>query len=383
MQNLYRYLGWLISDKHAKVRIEALEALKLVYTYSIFVNKDISNLLHNFTARFGLRLVDMTHDVNEEVRILAVGLMTILQHSGMLEEHFDETPVFEKVTGALFDENGIVRRAAARFVIESLSNFDDIAGVEGPQKEHEGTPQIKQRAKNQIEDLVVLTLTQLKSEKMEGHDNDESNGEGEITLEQAKKLRGSIDYVVDAFAGIPSLHNWQCITELLKTCKSAKNGGAGKKTVLDDTGFVLLARLFRQSVQKLLRHKGEFSLPHFESFADEKGMPDDCFVARKMSKPEIEALQKSKDECNTHLAKVLPELLLLFRTDETISEDLLDTCQDMNLDVYIRRQKDFDGLVEEIRHHFLYSSSKNVCCAERFVCKSSTPRDLLQQSIFS
>ncbi len=343
------------------MRIAALEVLQLVYTNSLSVNKSISHLLDKFIACFGLRLVDMTIDVDVEVRILAVGLMAILHHDGMLERHFDINSVIDRVIGALFDVNGTVRRVAARFAIESLIDFEDIAGVKGPQKENEGTPQIKQRAKKQIVTLIVLTLTQLNNEKMADSDKDVNSGEEGITLEQAKQLRGSIDYVVDAFAGIPSLNNWQCITELLKTQKPTKKDGAGNKIVFNDAGFVLLARLFKQSVQKLLQHNGELCLPNFVSFAVERGMPYDCFLARKLNKPELESLQKSKGKSNMLLAKALPELLLLFRADETISEDLLDICQGMNLEVYSRRQKDHDGLLDEIRHRFMYSSSKNVC----------------------
>ena len=338
-------------DKHAQVRLDSLQALKLVYNYSTFINNKTSHLLNNFTARFGMRIVEMTSDENTQVRVTALEIMSILQHSGQLEDQFDdEEAVFTKLQEALFDDDGTVRRASARFVIEALSNFDDVTGEQGSDGPIDTTPQVKQRAKNQLQDLVTLALTQLK---------EVSNGE-DISLDEAKELRGSIDHIVDAFAGISSLQNWHCITELLKSCKSAKAGAAGKKIVLEDNGFVLLARLFQQSAKNLLTDTGLVKFPKFRGFAEGEGVQADSLVATKMKQTELDALTTSKDECSAHLAKVLPELLGLFRTDDTISEDLLDICQHMNLDVYLRRHKDFDSLLDQLRHHFLNHPSTKV-----------------------
>lgn len=102
-----RYVGWLLSDGAAPVRLEAVRALAEAYARA----EHIGSLTH-FTERFKPRLVEMARrDVELPVRVAVVQVLGAIDGHGLLDDEQRE-----ELCLLVFDGEAKVRRAVSGFV---------------------------------------------------------------------------------------------------------------------------------------------------------------------------------------------------------------------------------------------------------------------------
>ena len=76
-----RYVGWVLSDSHTLVRVEAVKALAGVYDQADYITS-----LSHFTERFKPRLLEMaTSDTELSVRVAVIQVLGSLDSRSLLE----------------------------------------------------------------------------------------------------------------------------------------------------------------------------------------------------------------------------------------------------------------------------------------------------------
>ena len=101
------YIGWVLSDSHTHVRLEAVRSLAGVYEKAEYVST-----LQNFTERFKPRLVEMaTSDIDLGVRVAVVQVLSSIDEHGLLDD--DQR---EEMCLLVYDEEPKVRRVVSGFV---------------------------------------------------------------------------------------------------------------------------------------------------------------------------------------------------------------------------------------------------------------------------
>lgn len=113
--NYLKYLGWLLSDKSASVRLEVVAILCELYENDAFTEK-----LELFNSRFLPRYMELCNDVDDAVVEESIHLLIAIdKHSLMSSDH--ELSVVEKL---VFDaERDAIRKAAAEFVCLQYDAF--------------------------------------------------------------------------------------------------------------------------------------------------------------------------------------------------------------------------------------------------------------------
>ncbi|KAF8856215.1 STAG-domain-containing protein [Acephala macrosclerotiorum] len=110
-----RYMGWMMSDSHALMRLEVIKQLQ-----AIMDTLETGGMRH-FIERFRPRLVEIaTRDAEPDVRAPAVELMDSVRRAGMLEP--DDIDVIGKL---IFDSEPKVRKAVTAFFAESINDLYD------------------------------------------------------------------------------------------------------------------------------------------------------------------------------------------------------------------------------------------------------------------
>lgn len=105
-----RYVGWVLSDSDAHVRIAAVKALQVVYLSS--VSDSVSTALNHFTERFKPRLVEMAEaDIDIHVRVGVLNVLEAIEKTGMLGEEERE-----RLGALVFCSEAKVRKAVGGFV---------------------------------------------------------------------------------------------------------------------------------------------------------------------------------------------------------------------------------------------------------------------------
>lgn len=107
--NYLKYLGWILHDKDASVRLACLTSILGLYDEKHGV--DFFAQLLNFTQRFRERMLEMTRDVDVNVSLKAIQVFTLLGRWSALEQ--DE---IDAVLRFVTDDNVSVRLGAANFV---------------------------------------------------------------------------------------------------------------------------------------------------------------------------------------------------------------------------------------------------------------------------
>ncbi len=104
-----RYVGWVLSDAHTQVRLEAVRALALAYEQTAYIG---AAALQHFTERFKPRLVEMAvGDIELSVRVAVVQVLQTIDGHGLLEDEQRQ-----QLCLLVFDEEARVRRAVSGFV---------------------------------------------------------------------------------------------------------------------------------------------------------------------------------------------------------------------------------------------------------------------------
>jgi cohesin complex subunit SA-1/2 len=119
-----RYVGWLLSDKIASVRLESVKCLVKLYS-----NEGMIQGLSQFSERFKTRILEMAEaEVNPGIQLQAVNVGICMSKAGLLEDEDQD-----QLLSLIFNENEQVR---AIVVTHFLEIFEE--EVDGRLEEFEG-----------------------------------------------------------------------------------------------------------------------------------------------------------------------------------------------------------------------------------------------------
>nr|CCA14325.1 cohesin subunit putative [Albugo laibachii Nc14] len=209
--NYLKYVGWLLNDKDAKVRLNAVRLLTELYECD-----DFANNLQLFTSRFLQRYLDLCKDVDDEVVLAAIRLLIAVDKRGFISGDVEldtvETLIFT-------DANPNIRKAAAEFVCLQYDAF--------------GVASTSKGGKLKKEQLVTqaVALVELAEEYVENHN---------VPVE-------AVGSIVDAFWGLDDcqvLKEWKVLTSLILADKQAPELTSEQQSIL--------IRIYVKCVQKLL-----------------------------------------------------------------------------------------------------------------------------------
>uniref|UniRef100_A0A4W4HJ05 SCD domain-containing protein n=1 Tax=Electrophorus electricus TaxID=8005 RepID=A0A4W4HJ05_ELEEL len=69
-----KYMGWMLNDKQASVRLQCVLALQKLYAERSFISR-----LELFTSRFKERMLNMVMDKDPDVAVEAVKLLLVIK----------------------------------------------------------------------------------------------------------------------------------------------------------------------------------------------------------------------------------------------------------------------------------------------------------------
>ncbi|KAK1937725.1 Cohesin subunit SA-3 [Phytophthora citrophthora] len=297
--NFLKYLGWLLSDKSAAVRVEVVQILCELY------GKDSHDKLELFTSRFLPRYLELCNDVDEGVVEECIHLLIAVDKHNLISSDIELQPVEKLVFDA---EHENIRKAAAEFVCLQYDAF-------GVAVSKSKTATLKKEQLN----TQAIALVEFAEEYIQNYGVPE----------------GAVETLVDAFWGLEDclvLQDWRLMTDLLLVDKSAPDLSSEQQTIL--------LRLLVASVRKLV------------------GEGDNRPVGAA-AKREAEQLQ---EEITVAYCKDIPSLFSLYQADSDKLALLLELVPMLSLksEVIGHHSGHIKELLEKLKHAFLLHSDEEL-----------------------
>ncbi|KAL7305350.1 hypothetical protein TKK_0002478 [Trichogramma kaykai] len=306
-----KYIGWTLYDSNPEVRLKCLRTLQILYA-----SEEFKNSLDNFTGIFKDRLVAMCLDIDIEVAIQAIKLMSVMYNSTDL--HIISAIDCEQIYSSIFSPHRGIAQAAAGFmakhIFNSEENFQEI--TKSGKECSPNTPYLRE-----LIDFLI---------------------ESEVPE--------NVDYLVDSLIDIhPMLEDWEAMTDLLL------EEPVEDEKLLSSLQKTSLIAIMLSSIKQL--STGQIPI------ARKQGK-------QKFSTKETKRLQNNKLNIARHFVQILPGLLERFNSDTTNLEKLLNIPQYFELEVYVdstqeQNLKDLLRFIHEIvdRYHnpnILYAAAKTL-----------------------
>ncbi|TMW62186.1 hypothetical protein Poli38472_009679 [Pythium oligandrum] len=249
--NYLKYLGWMLNDKSADVRLGVVKMLRELYENEAFAEK-----LELFTSRFLARFLEMCGDVDDNVVHACVKLLIAVDKRSLISSDVE----LHSIEMLVFDENNEeIRKAAAEFVCLQYDAF--------------GVAESKKTAKLTKDQLNTQTVALVEF------------AEEYITHHHVPPE--AVETMVDAFWGLDDcqvLQDWKLLLNVLLVDKDSPDLTSEQQT--------LLVRLLVASVSM--------------SVSDDR--EHNNAVAKKQ-------LAQVKEEIAVTFCKELPTLLVRFQSD--------------------------------------------------------------------
>ncbi|KAH9854575.1 hypothetical protein C2E23DRAFT_817055 [Lenzites betulinus] len=346
-----RYVGWVLSDAHTQVRLEAVRALALAYEQTTYIS---AAALQHFTEPFKPRLVEMAvGDIELGVRVAVVQVLQTIDGHGLLEDEQRQ-----QLCLLVFDEEARVRRAVSGFVKGVWEETVDERLVGR-------RPSDSDKHKAGVKALGMLLVNWGRAlDKNDGHSDADSEdgmdlGEGSSKRVRAKEVaslvganpKGRTALVVEAlWDEVEPVHDWETLLDVLLLDHSAAGEentrpsarSKGKQTASDST--VDDAWRLEEVEEAVLLELLVASLRKALSDAASAKKPDEDTTSSDITRA---------------LIKALPQLFVKHQTDEKRISDVLLIPQLMNLDMYLemRMITAYTSLWEDVTKQFLSHSS--------------------------
>ncbi|XP_051900460.1 cohesin subunit SA-2-like isoform X2 [Pristis pectinata] len=289
-----KYVGWMLHDKQREVRLKCLKSLRHLYE-----SKEISQKLELFTNRFKDRMVSMVLDMDYDVAVEAVGLLTlILQNT----EDVLSNEECECVYPLVYASHRPTAAAAGHFVYVKLRRHYDEA--------HEETV-AKERGRRSVNGEFIKLL---------------------LTFFLESELHEHCAYLVDSLwdhAG-SVLKDWEGMTELL--LEEIEDNEEGLSDQEEAALIELMVCSMRQAVE---------AHPPIGRLSGKK------LLTAKEKKQQMDDRAKLTE----HLIVIIPQLLAKYSADAEKVANLLLIPSFFDLDVYStkRQEKYLDLLLKQIR----------------------------------
>ena len=233
----FRYIGWVLSDIDANVRMAAVQAMTGLYTRDNFVSS-----IRHFTEMFKGRLVQMaTGDVELGVRIATINVLVKIDKHDLLEDEQRDL-----LATHIFDVEPRIRNAVASFLanildemvsegaseLGSLSAASKKKGKQAEERQHE---QAKLRFKCLAELLVKYGhhLDSMDAAASSSSAVPDVSDELTVVIDGAKE--GRVGLAVEAlWDAMEDLQHWKPLIDLLlldHSDKAAASRGKGSAAV--------------------------------------------------------------------------------------------------------------------------------------------------------
>lgn len=298
--NFLKYLGWLLNDKAAPVRLEVIQILCELYE-----NDEFTTRLESLTVRFLPRYFELCNDVDDAVVEECIHLLIAVDKCSLISSDIVLQPVEKLVFDADHED---IRKAAAEFVCLQYDAF----GVAVAQTKDA-------KLKKEQLNTQAIALVEFSEEYIQNHG---------IPVE-------AVDTLVDAFWGLEDclvLQDWRLMTNLLLVDKSAPDLSSDQQTIL--------LRLLVASVRKLVG--GETG--HGTSAS---------------AKKEADAL---REEITVEYCKDIPNLFHLYQADSDKLALILQLIPMLSLktEVIGHHSGPIKELLEKLKHAYLVHSDEDL-----------------------
>ncbi|NXO82532.1 STAG2 protein, partial [Sitta europaea] len=287
-----KYVGWMLYDKQAEVRLKCLLGLQGIYS-----RKELVSRMDLFTNRFKDRIVSMPLDKDHEVAVQAMKLLMLMSQNC---EDVLSAEDCEMLYQFVYTTHRPLAVAAGEFLYKRLLSHEGDKEVqpEGGGKFGVSTDQLKR--------LIRFFLE--------------------------SELHKHVAYLVDSlwdWAG-KFLKDWECMTTLL--LKNAEEAGEALTDAQESALIEIILATVREAAEG---HPpvGRGAAKKILSVKEKKIQLEDC------------------TKITEHFVMVLPQLLAKYSTDAQKVTNLLQIPQYYNLDVYRTRhlEKHLDALLREIK----------------------------------
>ncbi|XP_065597302.1 cohesin subunit SA-2-like [Cyrtonyx montezumae] len=287
-----KYIGWMLYDKQAEVRLKCLLGLQGIYS-----RKELVSRMDLFTSRFKDRIVSMPLDKDHEVAVQAMKLLMLMSQNC---EDVLSAEDCETLYRFVYTTHRPLAVAAGEFLYKRLLSREESEEVlsKGEKKIGAKTDQLKR--------LICFFLE--------------------------SELHKHVAYLVDSlwdWAG-KFLKDWECMTTLL-----LKNGEGDGKALNDAQESALIEIIVATVREAAEGHPpvGRGAAKKILSVKEKKIQSEDC------------------TKITEHFIVVLPQLLAKYSTDAQKVANLLQIPQYYDLDVYStgHLEKHLDALLSEIK----------------------------------
>ncbi|NXM93777.1 STAG2 protein, partial [Sylvia borin] len=287
-----KYVGWMLYDKQAEVRLKCLLGLQGIYS-----RKELVSRMDLFTNRFKDRIVSMPLDKDHEVAVQAMKLLMLMSQN--CEEVLSAEDC-EMLYHFVYTTHRPLAVAAGEFLYKRLliHKGDKEVQPKGGGKFGASTDQLKR--------LIHFFLE--------------------------SELHKHVAYLVDSlwdWAG-KFLKDWECMTTLL--LKNAEEVGEALSDAQESTLIEIILATVREAAEG---HPpvGRGAAKKILSVKEKKIQLEDC------------------TKITEHFIMVLPQLLAKYSTDAQKVANLLQIPQYYDLDVYStgHLEKHLDALLREIK----------------------------------
>ncbi|KAG0281591.1 hypothetical protein BGZ95_001943 [Linnemannia exigua] len=335
-----KYLGFVLSDKAATVRLEALKVLAKLYEI-----ENQPTALRQFTTRFTDRFIEMAiGESDTAARLGAIKVATLVHRHGQLEEE-DQV----KLSALIFGANAKVRKGMAKFVKARVWEDEVESRMAAGEIVISSSKTSTELKKDRIE-LKSLTCFLIKVGKTVEEEN-ETNALNDDNVDKAgtrlfeETKVGRIALAVEAlWSEIDSLKNWKSIAEYLTEDHStvtvassrSQNGTHAAKSLeelysLNEEEENVLLEILIASLQLILHPP---AVPGFQK-----------------DKAKMKAQQEEvSNEVGRFCVGLLPQLFLKYGIDAVRVRSVLVIPQLIPLSVYLdmRMLAAYEDLVDEV-----------------------------------
>ncbi|NWS56093.1 STAG2 protein, partial [Chunga burmeisteri] len=287
-----KYIGWMLYDKQAEVRLKCLLGLQGIYS-----SKELVARMDPFTSRFKDRIVSMPLDKDHEVAVQAMKLLMLMSQNC---EDVLSAEDCEMLYQFVYTTHRPLALAAGEFLYKRLLS-------------HEGDEEVQPRgggkfgaSTDQLKRLICFFLE--------------------------SELHKHVAYLVDSlwdWAG-KFLKDWECMTTLL--LKNAEEDGEALSDAHESALIEIILATVREAAEG---HPpvGRGAAKKILSVKEKKIQLEDC------------------TKITEHFIMVLPQLLAKYSTDAQKVANLLQIPQYYDLDVYStgHLEKHLDALLKEVK----------------------------------
>ncbi|KAF8966013.1 hypothetical protein BGZ46_000453 [Entomortierella lignicola] len=363
-----RYIGMVLSDRVATVRLEALKVLAKLYEM-----ENQPSQLQQFTTRSTSRFVEMAiSESDTSARLAAIRVATLVHKHNYLEEED-----LANLGALIFGANAKVRKSLAKFVkarvweseVEGrMANCDMIAG--------DGVDVRKDwiELRSLVSFLIKVCKTESESADSDAQDDERADISGTRLFDETKV--GRITLAAEAlWSEIEVLKNWKSIAEYLLedhtrpvAPSSSKNGKANTVTLediyhLEEEEENVLLEIFIASLQMTLNPP---PVPGFQK-----------------DKARIKAQQDDlANEVGRFCVDIIPKLFLKYSVDAARVRFVLTIPQLIPLNVYLdmRMLAAYEEVVDEVIKVFKKHSDPSVLSTAVMTIRAMQGYEILRSS---